>query len=617
MSATSLPTHHSDPRPLAIADVLRLHTFHESHGSGFAFAPDGATLAFCMQRPLAQATRHADSFFSGIARGELHTVDLATQQVRRLDVPYDCFAPAWSPCGQYLAFGMATADGASIRMGWVPAGEAIAGGAQQPTIPDLGNLQLMALRPFDWIGDGLLACACVPDGGSPWMAGLDSRGARKAAAFWQTLDVPGHTAISVLASGAGEQAAACVPASADLAHLPRELVIYDVRRGQCVPLAGHEDTPAFIALRERLASGRSDALERLQWVWAGEVPAGGAGELVALHAASGQALFLVQDGLGSRLVLAGQGAGTLRELFRTNTHLAEVQAGEVRDVDFTGSDGQPRKARVLLPPACAGGSAPWPAVAWVYPGAVAHPRPRPCFGLHDTSQFNMQLLAARGYAVIDVPLPLPATPGPLDLAAVVAQATQEAMAACVATGLVDPARLHVYGHSHGGWAAMALLATTGLFRSGIAAAGISNLVSFHGAADPRMRYDDGIEQGSFALAEMCERIFRLDGPPWKDLDRYVRNSPVMQAERITAPLLIVQGDQDFVPIPQGEEMFSALVQLRKEVQFVRYWGEGHVLAKPVHLEDLWTRMFAWLDAHGARGASGQGLYCPPNHTAME
>lgn len=219
----------------------------------------------------------------------------------------------------------------------------------------------------------------------------------------------------------------------------------------------------------------------------------------------------------------------------------------------------------------------------------------------------MQLLAARGYAVIDVPLPLPARAGPLDLAAVVAQATQEAMDACVATGLVDPARLHVYGHSHGGWAAMALLATTGLFRSGIAAAGISNLISFHGSADPRMRYDDGTGQGSLALAEMCERMFCMDGPPWKDLNRYVRNSPVLLAERITAPLLIVQGDQDFVPITQGEEMYSALVQLGREVQFARYWGEGHRLTKAAHLEDMWARILAWLDAQGAGAGARLGL----------
>lgn len=598
MSAT-LPSHHPDPRPLAIADVLQLHTFHETHGSCFAFAPDGASLAFCVQRPLAQAMRHADFFFCGIARGELRTVDLATLQVQRLELPFDCFAPTWSPCGNYLALGVASEDGTSVRMGWLHADAAVSGGAQQPTIPNLGQLQLLGMRPFDWIGDGLLACVCVPGGGTPWLAGLDSRGARKAATLWQALDVPGQAAVSVLASAAGTPKPLDAASTTGLAHLPRELVVYDVRQGRRLPFAEHADNPALVAFRDRLASGHQAALERRQLAWSGEVPAAGASALVAVHSASGQALFLVEDGLGSRLVLAGQGGGAMRALFGTNTHLAEVQAGEVRDVDFTGSDGQPRKARVLLPPACVGGHAPWPAVAWVYPGAVAPPAPRSCFGLHDPSQFNMQLLAARGYAVIDVPLPLPPAPGPLDLAAVVAQATQEAMDACVATGLLDPARLHVYGHSLGGWAAMGLLPSTALFRSGIAAAGISNLISFHGAADARLRYDDSTGHGSLALAEMCERMFCLDGPPWKDLDRYARNSPVLAAERMAAPLMIVQGDQDYVPMAQGEEMYAALVQLGKEVQFARYWGEGHVLTKATHLEDLWTRIFAWLDAHGA------------------
>lgn len=600
MSATS-QTHHPDPRPLAIADVLQLHTFHETHGSCFAFSPDGARLAFCVQRPLAQATWHADMFLSGIARGELRMVDLAGLHVSPpLAAGYDCFAPTWSLCGNYLAFGVASAGGTSIRMGWVHADSAMEGGAQQPSIPNLGNLQLLGMRPFDWIGDGLLACICVPDGGTPWLAGLDSRGARKAAALWQALDVPGQATVSVRASAARAPKPLDAASTTGLAHLPRELVVYDVRQRRRMPLANHADNPALIALGERLASGQSVALERQQWAWAGEVPVAGASELVALHAVSGQALFLVEDGLGSRLVLAAQGGGAVRELFRTNTHLAGVQAGEVRDVDFTGSDGQPRKARVLLPPACVGGSAPWPAVAWVYPGAVAPPTPRTCFGLHEAGQFNMQLLAARGYAVIDVPLPLPASPGPLDLATVVAQATQEAVDACVAAGLVDKVRLHVYGNSLGGWAAMSLLANTGIFRSGIATAGISNLISFHGAADPRMRYDDGTGHGMLALAEMCERMFCLGGPPWKDLDRYLRNSPVLMAERVTSPLMLVQGDQDYVPMAQGEEMYAALVQLGKEVQFVRYWGEGHVLAKAAHLEDLWTRIFAWLDAHGAR-----------------
>ena len=83
-------------------------------------------------------------------------------------------------------------------------------------------------------------------------------------------------------------------------------------------------------------------------------------------------------------------------------------------------------------------------------------------------------------------------------------------------------------------------------------------------------------------------------PPWKDPDRYIRNSPLTYASKVTTPLLIVQGDMDYVPIQQGEEFFSALYRQNKPASFVRYWGEGHILESPANITDLWTRLFAWL-----------------------
>ncbi|MGN8083288.1 hypothetical protein [Variovorax sp. 22077] len=66
------------------------------------------------------------------------------------------------------------------------------------------------------------------------------------------------------------------------------------------------------------------------------------------------------------------------------------------------------------------------------------------------------------------------------------------------------------------------MTTTDMFKSGIALAGISNLISYHGACDPRMRYESPSTHG-FGLADLCERVFHLGGPPWTDADRYIRN----------------------------------------------------------------------------------------------
>jgi dipeptidyl aminopeptidase/acylaminoacyl peptidase len=86
-------------------------------------------------------------------------------------------------------------------------------------------------------------------------------------------------------------------------------------------------------------------------------------------------------------------------------------------------------------------------------------------------------------------------------------------------------------------------------------------------------------------------------PPWDDSLQWVENSPVFYLDRVTTPLLLIHGDLDFVAIQQAEEMFSGLKRLGKEAEFVRYFGEGHVLSKPVNIRDSWHRIVTWFDRH--------------------
>jgi dipeptidyl aminopeptidase/acylaminoacyl peptidase len=77
-------------------------------------------------------------------------------------------------------------------------------------------------------------------------------------------------------------------------------------------------------------------------------------------------------------------------------------------------------------------------------------------------------------------------------------------------------------------------------------------------------------------------------------NRYIRNSPITYADRVTTPLLIVQGDMDYVPLQQGEEFFTALYRQNKPASFVRYWGEGHIIESPANVADMWAKICAWL-----------------------
>jgi acetyl esterase/lipase len=166
----------------------------------------------------------------------------------------------------------------------------------------------------------------------------------------------------------------------------------------------------------------------------------------------------------------------------------------------------------------------------------------------------------------------------------------------IAMGFVDPGRLAVAGHSYGGYSSYSLITQTNRFKAAIAMAGFCNLVSLYGSLDARFRHEDATARDRLLHMVFSEAgQFRLGGPPYQDLDRYIRNSPITYTSRVTTPVMIVQGDMDYVPIQQGEEFYTAMFRQNKPASFVRYWGEGHILQSPPNILDLWERIFQWLD----------------------
>ncbi|MGH9905229.1 MAG: alpha/beta hydrolase family protein, partial [Pyrinomonadaceae bacterium] len=166
-------------------------------------------------------------------------------------------------------------------------------------------------------------------------------------------------------------------------------------------------------------------------------------------------------------------------------------------------------------------------------------------------------------------------------------------------GIADPKRLAVLGHSYGGYSTYGLITQTHRFRAAVAMAGLTDLISNYGIFDARNRYDEVSQSNS---ANYFFRSFwseggqgRMANPPWKDMGRYLRNSPLGYVERVETPVMIIHGDLDFVSIQQPEQFFSALFRQGKRAEFVRYWGEGHVLSSPANIRDMWYRIYAWFD----------------------
>ena len=70
----------------------------------------------------------------------------------------------------------------------------------------------------------------------------------------------------------------------------------------------------------------------------------------------------------------------------------------------------------------------------------------------------------------------------------------------------------------------------------------------------------------------------MDRPFWRDLDTYIKNSPIFNIEQMNTPLLVAFGDKDgAVDWHQGIEMYNAARLASKPLVMLVYEGENHGL----------------------------------------
>jgi dipeptidyl aminopeptidase/acylaminoacyl peptidase len=332
-------------------------------------------------------------------------------------------------------------------------------------------------------------------------------------------------------------------------------------------------------------------------------PATGESEPVAKHdaeaslqayvAGTSVAAFHAATREGTFLWLSRRGRGPSR-VVAANAFLADISEGQTRKIEYRGLDGQDLKAWLILPVGYREGTRS-PLVTWVYAGSVVGDKPTVLANLNEAISLNLQLLAAHGYAVLIPSMPLGPEGVTGDPYMELSKGVLPAVDKVVELGIADPKRLGVMGQSYGGFSTYGLVTQTTRFQAAIALAGLADLASLYGQFDARERYDAFPQENLFYmfLAESGQE--RLGNPPWKDFGRYLRNSPIFYVDRVETPLMIIQGDMDYVAMQQGEQFFMSLYRQNKRAEFVRYWGEGHVLEGPANIRDMWRRIYGWFD----------------------
>lgn len=331
-------------------------------------------------------------------------------------------------------------------------------------------------------------------------------------------------------------------------------------------------------------------------------------ELVAYFAERDLVLFRLGRATEGPFLWAGSLArGSVATLLRLNPHLARVQSASRRLIEYRGTDGGLLKGLLLLPAGYREGTR-YPLIVWVYAGSMVRDSLHGAAAMtNEPSPYNAQLLAARGYAVLFPSMPI----GPdgvagdpyLDLP----KGVMPAVDRVIELGIAAHDRIGLMGLSYGGYSTYALVTYTKRFSAAVGFAGMVDLVSLYGTFDPRKRYDPS-PHGNLAAAVLSEGgQLRMGGPPWQDLWRYLRNSPIHYVDRVGTPLMLVHGDMDYIPIQQAEEFFSALHRRGQRVRLVRYWGEGHAITAAPNIRDMWGRVFDWFGEYlGVPEGSGNG-----------
>ena len=276
------------------------------------------------------------------------------------------------------------------------------------------------------------------------------------------------------------------------------------------------------------------------------------------------------------------GFASPRRLTNANPQQSEYAwSSGARLVDYVTDKGDSLQGALYLPANYEPGKK-YPTVVYIYEkrSQFLHSYSIP----NETQAFNASVYTSRGYAVFQPDIVYKVNdPGMSAVWAVV-----PAVKAAIATGIVDSANIALHGHSWGGYQTAFLVTQTNIFKSAIAGAALTDMVSMYSS----IYWNTG--GADMAIFESSQGRFK--GNFLENYDAYIRNSPAFHADKIKTPLMLLHNERDgAVDFNQGITFFNTLRELGKDVVMLQYVGENHGLAQPRNQKDYTIRMREYFD----------------------
>jgi dipeptidyl aminopeptidase/acylaminoacyl peptidase len=157
----------------------------------------------------------------------------------------------------------------------------------------------------------------------------------------------------------------------------------------------------------------------------------------------------------------------------------------------------------------------------------------------------------------------------------------------VDNGLTSPDRVGVLGLSYGGYMVNWLLGHfPDRFAAGVSENPVTDMIGEYAESD----FGTQVAETAVGVGTLPE-----------DLEEFLRRSPYVEMNKATAPLLLLQCDQDLRCPPGQTELVFSMLRVRKQpVEMVRYPGEPHYMAgmgRPDRRVDRIERIIGWFSQH--------------------
>lgn len=168
---------------------------------------------------------------------------------------------------------------------------------------------------------------------------------------------------------------------------------------------------------------------------------------------------------------------------------------------------------------------------------------------------------------------------------------EDGVTALVKNGTVDPKRVCIMGGSYGGYAALAgATLTPNLYACAVSVAGVS---------DPVRMLNDAESGGKReAIAEWWRHSMGGDNKAHMH-----KISPIEHVDQVTAPVLLLHGNNDsVVPVEQSRDMSAKLERAHKKVRYVELKGDDHWLSSAPTRTQMLQEIESFLGEHLAAKA---------------